>query len=94
MRAWLVGLVARLPVTVHAKLLTAFLGIVLLLIIVGAVSLQTLSAMNRRAEDLVQLQRKMAAYRQLQTTRRASSTASPPRSSYPMTRLLTPRCVS
>jgi signal transduction histidine kinase len=66
MRAWLVGLVARLPVTVHAKLLTAFLGIVLLLIIVGAVSLQTLSAMNRRAEDLVQLQRKMAAYRQLQ----------------------------
>jgi signal transduction histidine kinase len=66
MREWLVGLVARVPVTVHAKLLTAFLGIVLLLIIVGAVSLQTLSAMNRRAEDLVQLQRKMAAYRQLQ----------------------------
>jgi signal transduction histidine kinase len=66
MRAWLVGLVARFPVTVHAKLLTAFLGIVLLLVIVGAVSLQTLSAMNRRAEDLVQLQRKMAAYRQLQ----------------------------
>src|SRR5262249_49309127 len=30
MRAWLVRLVARVPVTVHAKLLTAFLVIVLL----------------------------------------------------------------
>src|SRR5499427_2079488 len=66
MRAWLVRLVARLPLTVHAKLLTAFLAIVLLLIIVGAAGLQTLSAVNRRAENLVQLQRKIAAYRQLQ----------------------------
>jgi len=66
MRAWLVGLVARVPVKVHAKLLAAFLVIVLLLIVVGAVGLQTLSAANRRAEHLVQLQRKMAAYRQLQ----------------------------
>jgi signal transduction histidine kinase len=66
MRAWLVGLVARLPVTVHAKLLAAFLTIALLLIIVGAVGLQTLSTVNRRAEDLVELHRKIAAYRQLQ----------------------------
>jgi signal transduction histidine kinase len=66
MRAWVVSLVARLPFTVHAKLLAAFLAIVLLLIIVGAAGLQTLSAVNRRAEDLVQLQRKIAAYRQLQ----------------------------
>jgi signal transduction histidine kinase len=66
MRAWLVGLVARLPVTVHVKLLAAFLAIVVLLIVVGTVGLQTLSAVNRRAEDLVQLQRKIAAYRQLQ----------------------------
>jgi signal transduction histidine kinase len=66
MTAWLVGLVARLPATVHAKLLTAFLAIALLLIIVGAVGLQTLSTVNRRAEDLVQLHRKIAAYRQLQ----------------------------
>jgi signal transduction histidine kinase len=66
MRAWLVELVARSPVTVHAKLLTAFLAIVLLLIVVGVVSLQTLNAVNRHAEEVVQLQRKMAAYRQLQ----------------------------
>src|SRR5712692_4604134 len=66
MTSWLVRLVARIPVTVHAKLLTAFLAIVVLLITVGAVGLQTLSAVNRRAEDLVQLQRKIAAYRQLQ----------------------------
>ena len=66
MRAWLVRLVARVPVTVHAKLLTAFLAIVLLLIVVGGVGLQTLSAVNQRAEDVVQLQRKIAAYRQLQ----------------------------
>src|SRR5256886_16039342 len=55
-----------MPVTVHAKLLAAFLAIVVLLITVGAVGLQTLSAVNRRAENLVQLQRKIAAYRQLQ----------------------------
>ena len=66
MRAWVVELVARLPFTVHAKLLAAFLAIVLLLIVVGAAGLQTLSAVNRRAENLVQLQRKIAAYRQLQ----------------------------
>src|SRR3989454_12689053 len=66
MTSWLIGLVARIPVTVHAKLLAAFLAIVVLLITVGAVGLQTLSAVNRRAENLVQLQRKIAAYRQLQ----------------------------
>ncbi len=77
MKAWLVGLVARLPVTVHAKLLAAFLAIALLLIIVGAVGLQTLSTVNRRAEDLVQLHRKIAAYRQLQhdTTRQLYTVA-------------------
>jgi signal transduction histidine kinase len=66
MKAWLIGLVARVPARVHAKLLAAFLAIVILLIIVGAAGLQTLSAVNRRAEQLVQLQRKIAAYRQLQ----------------------------
>jgi len=55
-----------MPIRVHAKLLAAFLAIVVLLITVGAVGLQTLSAVNRRAENLVQLQRKIAAYRQLQ----------------------------
>ena len=74
----LVALVARLPLTVHAKLLTAFFAIVVLLIVVGAVGLETLHAVNRRAEDLVQLQRKIAAYRQLQhdTTGQLYSVAS------------------
>jgi len=54
------------PATVHAKLLAAFLIIVLLLITVGAVGLQVLSGVNSRAQDLVKLQRKIAAYRQLQ----------------------------
>ena len=66
MTAWVIRLVARMPIRVHAKLLAAFLAIVVLLITVGAVGLQTLSAVNRRAENLVQLQRKIAAYRQLQ----------------------------
>ena len=66
MTAWVIRLVARMPIRVHAKLLAAFLAIVMLLITVGAVGLQTLSAVNRRAENLVQLQRKIAAYRQLQ----------------------------
>ena len=59
-------LVARIPATVHRKLLGAFLAIVVLLIAVGAVGLQVLSGVNRRADDLVRLQRKIAAYRQLQ----------------------------
>lgn len=63
---WLPRLVARIPATIHAKLLVAFLAIVVLLIVVGAVSLQVLSEANRRAEELVKLQRKTAAYRQLQ----------------------------
>jgi signal transduction histidine kinase/CheY-like chemotaxis protein len=63
---WLPRLVARLPLPVHGKLLFAFLAIVGLLIAVGAAGLQVLSGVNRRAEDMVKLQRKIAAYRQLQ----------------------------
>ncbi|HSF32962.1 MAG TPA: response regulator [Candidatus Tectomicrobia bacterium] len=66
MRNWLVRLVARLPVRVHVKLLVAFLAIVVLLIVVGAVGLRVLSEVNRRSEELVTLHRKIAAYRQLQ----------------------------
>ncbi len=64
--AWLPRLIARIPAGVHAKLLVAFLIIVVLLVAVGAVGLEVLSESNQRAEDLVQLQRKIAAYRQLQ----------------------------
>lgn len=59
-------LVARTPAPVHTKLLGAFFAIVALLIIFGVVVLQVLNGVNRRAEDLIKLQRKSAAYRQLQ----------------------------
>jgi signal transduction histidine kinase/HAMP domain-containing protein len=70
--------VARVPAKVHAKLLIAFLAITMLLIALGAVGLQALSDTNRRAKDLVELQRKIAAYRQLQhdTTAQLYSVAS------------------
>ena len=66
MTAWLPRLVAKVPATVHAKLLVGFLFIVLLLISLGAVGLQVLGRVNRRAEDLVQRQQRIAAYRQFQ----------------------------
>jgi len=78
MRDWLPRLVARVPAGVHAKLLAAFLAIVVLLIMVGAVGLQVLGEANRRDEEFVKLQRKIAAYRQLQndTTAQLYSVAS------------------
>src|SRR5512147_1140452 len=78
MTEWLPRLVARIPGPLHAKLLAGFLAIVLLLIAVGAAGLQELAEVSRRAEDLVKLQRKIAAYRQLQhdTTGQLYSVAS------------------
>ena len=66
MTQWLPRLVARLPASVHAKLLVAFLVIAGLLVTVSAVGLGVLGETNRRAEELVILHRKIAAYRQLQ----------------------------
>jgi signal transduction histidine kinase len=63
---WLSLAMARAPATVNTKLLVAFLAIVGLLIAIGAVSLAELGRLNQRAEDFVQLQRKIAAYRQIQ----------------------------
>src|SRR5712691_4540922 len=62
----LVGLVSRVPARVQVKLLAAFLAIAMLLIIVGAVGLQVLSEVNQRTEQLIKLQRKIEAYRQVQ----------------------------
>lgn len=78
MTDWLPRLVARVPASLHAKLFAAFLAITVLLILVGAVGLQVLSDVNRRAEELVKLHRKIAAYRQLQhdTTAQLYSVAS------------------
>jgi signal transduction histidine kinase len=62
----LVGLVSRVPARVQIKLLAAFLAIVALLIMVGAVGLYVLSGVNARTEELIKLQRKIEAYRQVQ----------------------------
>jgi CHASE3 domain sensor protein len=77
-KQWIIDRVAGIPVRVHAKLLAGFLVIVALLIVVGAVGLEELIDVNRRAQDLVKLQRKIAAYRQLQhdTTSQLYSVAS------------------
>jgi signal transduction histidine kinase/CHASE3 domain sensor protein len=66
-----VGLVSRAPARVQTKLLVAFLAMVALIILLGGVGLQVLSGMNARTEELIELQRKIAAYRQVQhdTTR-------------------------
>ena len=63
---WLPDAVARAPLSIYTKLLVAFLTIAALLVVVGAVGLAELGAVNRRTEDLVKLQRKIAAYRQIQ----------------------------
>ena len=58
--------IARVPVSISTKLLIAFLAIVGLLVVVGTVGLAEMGAVNRRAEDQVKIQRKIAAYRQIQ----------------------------
>jgi signal transduction histidine kinase len=65
MTAWLPRLVALARASIYTKLLVAFLAIVALMLASGLVGLRALSQVNTRAEDMVQLQRKIAAYRQL-----------------------------
>ena len=62
----LVAFVARVPARIQTKLLAAFLMIVALLIITGAGGLRELSGVNERTEELIKLQRKIEAYRQVQ----------------------------
>jgi CHASE3 domain sensor protein len=71
LRTLAVDLVSRAPARVQTKLLVAFLAMVALLILLGAVGLQVLSWENRQRQELIELQRKIAAYRQVQhdTTR-------------------------
>src|SRR5918996_345106 len=66
-----VDLVSRVPARVQTKLLVAFLVMVALLILLGAVGLRVLSGMNERTDELIELQRKITAYRHVQhdTTR-------------------------
>jgi len=63
---WPARMIARAPLSISTKLLLAFLVIVGLLVVVAAVGLEELAAVNRRAEDQVKLQRKIGAYRQIQ----------------------------
>ncbi len=67
MTGWLPQLVGRIPVTVRTKLLAAFLGIVAMFIVLGAVGLGVLNGADRRAGELIDLQRQIAAYQQLQS---------------------------
>jgi HAMP domain-containing protein len=62
----LVNLVARAPARIQGKLLAAFLAIAMLLIMMGVVGLQVSNGINQRTEELVKLQRKIEAYRQVQ----------------------------
>jgi signal transduction histidine kinase len=62
----LVGWVARFPARVQTKLLAAFLSIVGLLIVLGAVGLQVLAGVNEQTNVLIRQQRKIAAYHQVQ----------------------------
>ena len=65
--SWLPRFVARVPSTIRTKLLVAFLAMVLLFVLLGAVGLGVLRGANQRAESLLELQRRVAAYRQLQS---------------------------
>jgi signal transduction histidine kinase/CHASE3 domain sensor protein len=73
-----VNSVSRAPARVRTKLLIAFLAMVALLILLGAVGLRVLSGMHDRTEELIELQRKIAAFRQVQhdTTRQLYGVAS------------------
>jgi signal transduction histidine kinase len=63
---WLPRQVARVPATVQTKLLVAFLGSAALLVGLGAVGLRAVEDANARAAELVRLESRIAAYRQLQ----------------------------
>jgi signal transduction histidine kinase len=61
-----VGYVARLPVSVRAKLLAAFLLVEILLVALGATGLVALREVESRTRDLSSLQHKIDAYRQIE----------------------------
>ena len=63
---WLPAAVARFPASIQVKLLAAFLAIAALLVAVGVASVVGLASVNERFENVAQLQRKIAAYRQIQ----------------------------
>ncbi|MEM1352848.1 MAG: hypothetical protein AAGF27_10910 [Pseudomonadota bacterium] len=66
-----VNTIARVPARLRSKLLFAFLSIVVLQILLGAVGLRVLQGMHERNQDLIALQSKIGVYRTVQhdTTR-------------------------
>ena len=62
---WLPAQVARISASIRTKLMWAFLAIATIMLVSGYVGLRALNEVNQRNEDMVQLQRKIAAYRQL-----------------------------
>ena len=63
----LVRAVARIPWKVRTKLLVAFVGIVALFVVVGALGLRALGQSNARVERLGTLQLRVATYQGIQT---------------------------
>jgi signal transduction histidine kinase len=63
----LVRAVGRAPVTVRTKLLVAFAGIAVMLVVVALLGLRVLGQSNARVESLGTLQLRAAAYQALQT---------------------------
>jgi signal transduction histidine kinase len=63
----LVRAVARIPWKVRTKLLLAFIGVVALFVVVGALSLRVLGQSNARVEHLGTLQLRAATYQTIQT---------------------------
>jgi signal transduction histidine kinase len=58
--------IAHVSLSIRSKLSAVLLTIVGLLIAIGGLSLYELDQVNRRTDDLVKLQRKIAAFRQIQ----------------------------
>lgn len=58
--------VARVPARVQTKLLLAFLLVSATVVVLGAVGIRILNGMNERNEELIALQRKIAAYSTVQ----------------------------
>jgi signal transduction histidine kinase len=66
----LVRAIGRLPARVHVKLLVAFGGIALLVVVLGALGLRLLGQANERVESLGTLQQRASAYGKLQSDAR------------------------
>jgi hypothetical protein len=63
----LVRAVGRVPAGVHAKLLVAFVGTALLVVVVAVLGLRLLGQSNERVETLGTLQERAAAYGKLRS---------------------------